>query len=140
LSSTTLFGPMFAGKTEELLRRVGRARLAGLDVEVVSHAIDTRGDHAQLLTHTGRSEPARTMSEAAELLDLAAAEGDLPDIVPIGAAQLCGSALTGGVEELRAAGVQVEGAGRCVPPDGDPSEPLPALMAVAEEVVKLTGV
>src|SRR5690625_5924690 len=53
-----IVGPMFAGKTEELLRRVGRARLAGLDVEVVSHAIDTRGDHAQLLTHTGRSEPA----------------------------------------------------------------------------------
>src|SRR5690625_7020058 len=45
-----IVGPMFAGKTEELLRRVGRARLAGLDVEVVSHAIDTRGDHAQLLT------------------------------------------------------------------------------------------
>src|SRR5699024_2235486 len=64
-----IVGPMFAGKTEELLRRVGRARLAGLDVEVVSHAIDTRGDHAQLLTHTGRSEPARMMSEAAELLD-----------------------------------------------------------------------
>src|SRR5690625_5289920 len=61
-----IVGPMFAGKTEELLRRVGRARLAGLDVEVVSHAIDTRGDHAQLLTHTGRSEPARMMSERSE--------------------------------------------------------------------------
>ena len=135
-----IVGPMFAGKTEELLRRVHRARLAGLDVEVVSHAIDTRGDHAQLLTHTGRSEPARMMSEAAELLDLAAAEGDLPDIIAIDEAQFFGSDLTGVVEELLAAGVQVEVAGLCVTYDGDPFEPLPALMAVAEEVVKLTAV
>src|SRR5690625_547605 len=117
-----IVGPMFAGKTEELLRRVGRARLAGLDVEVVSHAIDTRGDHAQLLTHTGRSEPARMMSEAAELLDLAAAEGDLPDIIAIDEAQFFGSDLTGVVEELLAAGVQVEVAGLCVTYDGDRSE------------------
>ena len=133
-------GPMFAGKTEELLRRVGRARLAGLEVEVVSHAIDTRGGHAQLLTHSGRSEPARTMSEAAELLDLLGAEGELPDIIAIDEGQFFGRALAGVVEELLAAGVQVEVAGLCVTYDGDPFEPLPELMAVAEEVVKLTAV
>src|SRR5690625_3925004 len=68
-----IVGPLFAGKSGERLRRVGRARLAGLDVEVASRAIDTRGDHAQLLPPAGRSDPARMMSEAAELLALAAA-------------------------------------------------------------------
>ena len=133
-------GPMFAGKSEELLRRVGRARLAGLSVEVVSHAIDTRGGQAQLLTHTGRSEPARMMSEAAELLGLLGAEGGIPDIIAIDEAQFFGADLVGVVEELLAAGVQVEVAGLCVTYDGDPFEPLPALMAEAEEVVKLTAV
>lgn len=135
-----IVGPMFAGKTEELLRRVGRARLAGLKVEVVSHAIDTRGGHAQLLTHTGRSEPARMMSEATELLDLLAAERELPDIIAIDEAQFFGADVVGVVDQLLTAGVQVEVAGLCVTYDGDPFEPLPALMAVAEEVVKLTAV
>lgn len=133
-------GPMFAGKTEELLRRVGRARLAGTQVEVVSHSIDTRGGHAQLLTHSGRSEPARMMSRADELLDLLEPGEELPDIIAIDEAQFFGPELLGAVEALLTAGAQVEIAGLCVTYDGDPFVPLPALMAVAEEVVKLTAV
>lgn len=134
-------GPMFAGKTEELLRRVGRARLAGLRVEVVSHAIDTRGGHAQLRTHTGRSAPARMMSRPEELLDLLdRTDQGAADIIAIDEAQFFGTDLVPVIEQLLQVGIQIEVAGLCVTYDGDPFEPLPALMAVAEEVVKLTAV
>lgn len=137
-------GPMFAGKTEELLRRVGRARLAGLRVEVVSHAIDTRGGHSQLRTHTGRSASARMMSHPSELLELLelvdGADEGAPDIIAIDEAQFFAAGLVPVIERLLQAGIQVEVAGLCVTYDGDPFEPLPALMAVAEEVVKLTAV
>lgn len=134
-------GPMFAGKTEELLRRVGRARLAGLRVQVVSHSIDIRGGHAQLRTHTGRSAPARMMSRPEELLKLLEqSDEDAADIIAIDEAQFFGPELLGAVEALLTAGAQVEIAGLCVTYDGDPFVPLPALMAVAEEVVKLTAV
>ena len=54
-------GPMFAGKTEELLRRVHRARLAGRRVEVVGHSLDDRGGADRLSTHLVRSTPARML-------------------------------------------------------------------------------
>lgn len=135
---------MFAGKTEELLRRVGRARLAGLRVEVVSHTIDTRGGHAQLHTHTGRSAPARMMTHPRELLELLElldrTDEGAPDIIAIDEAQFFAAGLVAVIERLLQAGIQVEVAGLCVTYDGDPFDPLPALMAVAEEVVKLTAV
>ncbi|MGO1173991.1 MAG: hypothetical protein ACTMKU_06780, partial [Actinomycetaceae bacterium] len=46
-------GPMFAGKSEELLRRVRRARLAGLEVDVVNHAWDVRHGTGEVSSHVG---------------------------------------------------------------------------------------
>ena len=68
-------GPMFAGKTEELLRRVHRARLAGLVVEVIGHRLDSRGGTDRLSTHTGRSTPARMLERAEQLRLPVGAEG-----------------------------------------------------------------
>lgn len=68
-------GPMFAGKTEELLRRVHRARLAGRRVSVVGHSLDDRGGADRLSTHLGRSVPARMLGEPQPLLDLL--DGDI---------------------------------------------------------------
>ncbi|WP_193103207.1 thymidine kinase [Brachybacterium sp. FME24] len=131
-------GPMFAGKTEELLRRVHRARLAGLRVEVVGHRLDDRGGPDRLSTHIGRTVSARMLSDAADLLDVLA--GDLPDMVAIDEAQFFGPGIVPVIEQLLRAGIQVEVAGLCVTYDGGPFEPVPSLMAQAEEVVKLTAV
>lgn len=131
-------GPMFAGKSEELLRRVHRARLAGLHVEVVGHALDDRGGADRLSTHVGRSAPARMLQVAQELLPLADAEH--PDILAIDEAQFFGPDLVPILERLLDAGIQLEVAGLCLTYDGGPFEPLPTLMAMAEEVVKLTAV
>lgn len=131
-------GPMFAGKTEELLRRVHRARLAGLEVEVIGHHLDVRGGADRLSTHTGRSAPARMLARAEELGVPPVAE--CPDIVAIDEAQFFGPSIVAVVEEILVTGIQVEIAGLCVTYDGGPFEPIPTLMAQAEEVVKLTAV
>ena len=131
-------GPMFAGKTEELLRRVRRARLAGLTVEVHGHRLDARGGEGRLGTHLGRTLSARMVDAPEELMSLL--EGERPDIVAIDEAQFLGPGLVPVIEELTGAGIQVEVAGLCLTYDGAPFEPLPTLMALAEEVVKLTAV
>ena len=131
-------GPMFAGKTEELLRRVHRAQLAGLDVQVFGHRLDTRGGAERLSTHAGRSAPARLVEQAAQLR--AAIGATRPDLVAIDEAQFFGPPIVPVIEELLAAGIQVEVAGLCVTYEGIPFAPMPHLMAVAEEVVKLTAV
>ena len=94
-------GPMFAGKTEELLRRVHRAQLAGLDVQVFGHRLDTRGGAERLSTHAGRSAPARLVEQAAQLR--AAIGATRPDLVAIDEAQFFGPPIVPVIEELLAA-------------------------------------
>ncbi len=130
-------GPMFAGKSEELVRRVRRAQLAGRAVVVVSHALDTRSGAGRVASHSGL--------EMASLQ--AASAADVPGLVPPGTelvaideAQFFGPGLVEVVAGLADAGVVVVVAGLSVTFDGRPFEPLPALMAVAERVDKLTAV
>lgn len=131
-------GPMFAGKTEELVRRVRRARLAGWDVVVVNHALDDRQGPGQLASHSGLAEAAQSASDIAGLRRLV--QGRSPDLVAVDEAQFFGPDLIGVVDELAAAGVVVVVAGLSVTFDGRPFEPLPALMATAEVVTRLTAV
>ncbi|WP_114907611.1 thymidine kinase [Ornithinimicrobium murale] len=131
-------GPMFAGKSEELLRRVRRARLAGLDVEVINHDLDERHGTGQVAAHSGARLEARTASDVAGLRRVL---GDRsPDIVAIDEAQFFGPDLVGVVDELAARGATVIVAGLSVTFDGRPFEPLPTLMATAEIVTRLTAV
>ena len=131
-------GPMFAGKSEELLRRVRRACIAGLTVELVNHALDDRRGTGTVSSHSGLSISSRAVTDAAALAD--ATLGRDLGIVAIDEAQFFGPALVGAVEQLVADGVTVVVAGLCVTFDGRPFEPLPALMATAEDVLKLTAV
>lgn len=131
-------GPMFAGKSEELLRRVRRARIAGLEVEVVSHALDDRRGAGQVSSHSGLSVPSRTVADVESLVS--AVQGRGLDLVAIDEAQFFGADLVAVVDALLADGMTVVVAGLCVTFDGRPFEPLPSLMALAEDVVKLTAV
>lgn len=131
-------GPMFAGKSEELLRRVRRARLAGLAVEVVNHALDDRHGAQTVASHAGMSLPARAAGDAEAIRTLA--ERQLLDLLAIDEAQFFGPGLVPVVNDLAAAGTTVVVAGLCVMLDGRPFEPLPELMALAEDVTKLTAV
>jgi len=131
-------GPMFAGKSEELLRRVRRARIAGLSVEVVSHALDDRRGEGLVSSHSGLSIPSRSVPDVAALV-AGVRDRDL-DLVAIDEAQFFGADLVPAVDALVTDGLTVVVSGLCVTFDGRPFEPLPALMAVAEDVLKLTAV
>ncbi|WP_109473632.1 thymidine kinase [Ornithinimicrobium cavernae] len=131
-------GPMFAGKSEELLRRVRRARLAGLEVEVVNHALDTRHGTGRVVSHSGLGVDSLVAADATGLLDLL--QGRSPDLVAIDEAQFFGPDLVEVVDGLARRGIVVMVAGLCVTFDGRPFEPLPTLMATAEVVTRLTAV
>lgn len=131
-------GPMFAGKSEELVRRARRARLAGLAVEVVNHALDNRHDLGQVTSHSGLSIDSHMLGEPDALRELL--EDRSPALLAIDEAQFFGPALIDVVTEAAARGTIVVVAGLCVTFDGRPFEPLPSLMAVAESVTKLTAV
>jgi thymidine kinase len=131
-------GPMFAGKTEELLRRVRRAAIAGQRVVVFSHALDSRAGGDRIASHAGLDAPSRAVASAADIAD--SADAETLDIVAIDEAQFFGPALTEVVRELAERGLTVIVAGLDVTFLGEPFEPLPALMAGAERVDKLTAV
>jgi thymidine kinase len=130
-------GPMFAGKTEELLRRVRRALIAGHRVTVITHSLDTRHGADRLASHIGRDFP----SLAADTPE--AIEATVPrdaEVVAIDEAQFFGPGLVPAVGRLAGRGLTVIVAGLDVTFDGRPFEPLPALMALAERVDKLTAI
>ena len=131
-------GPMFAGKSEELLRRVRRARIAGLSVDVISHALDDRRGAGQVSSHSGLSVESHSVPDVDELV--AHVRGRGLDLVAVDEAQFFGTSLVPAVGELVAGGLNVIVAGLCVTFDGRPFEPLPSLMAMAEDVLKLTAV
>lgn len=130
-------GPMFAGKTEELLRRVRRALIAGLRVQVITHALDTRGGADRVASHAGLGHPSKAVPSAAEI---AAAVADDADVVAIDEGHFFGPDLVPVVADLAAAGAVVVVAGLDVTFGGEPFEPLPSLMALAERVDKLTAI
>ncbi|MGO1317324.1 MAG: thymidine kinase [Cellulomonadaceae bacterium] len=132
-----IMGPMFAGKTDELLRRVRRAGIAGRRVEVVGHALDTRRGTGLVSSHSGAAIAACTARDAAELERLADPDVEL---LAIDEAQFFGPALTDVVQRLADRGTHVVLSGLCVTFDGEPFEPLGTLAALAESVTKLTAV
>ena len=128
---------MFAGKTEELLRRVRRALIADRRVVVIGHALDARRGTDRLASHVGIEHPSVTAGSAAEL------EGQVPggtEIVAIDEAQFFGPDLVAVVTELAGRGMTIIVAGLSVTFDGSPFEPMPSLMALAERVDKLTAI
>lgn len=128
---------MFAGKTEELLRRVRRAVIAGRRVVVINHALDTRHGSRDVASHAGLQHPSVAAASVAEI------EGAIPDdaeIVAIDEAHFFGPELVDAVSRLADRGLTVIVAGLDVTYDGHPFEPMPTLMALAERVDKLTAI
>jgi thymidine kinase len=130
-------GPMFAGKTEELLRRVRRATIAGQHVRVLTHALDTRAGTDRIASHAGLAAPSRAVESAAAIAE--AVSGDV-DVVGIDEAHFFGVDLIPVVADQAAQGRVVIVAGLDVTFAGQPFEPLPSLMALAERVDKLTAI
>ncbi len=130
-------GCMFSGKTEELLRRIKRAELARLPVQLFKHAIDTRYTDGHVESHSSMKLPA---VGAMTVADIRAKLNPQAWIVGIDEAQFYEPAIVDFVVELAARGRRVLIAGLDTDFRGVPFGPMPQLMAVADEVFKIHAV
>lgn len=131
-------GSMFSGKTEELLRRVKRARLAKQRVLLFKPRIDNRYDDVKVVSHEGLKAEAQPVSSSAELLsyvDMATAQ-----VVGVDESQFFDDGIIAAVEKMANGGVRVICAGLDQDFRGVPFGPMPALMSIAEYVSKLHAV
>jgi thymidine kinase len=129
-------GSMFSGKTEELIRRVNRARIAKVNVEIFSPVADTRYDKSALVSHNLNSIPSKAVSKAAEILPLASHI----QVVGIDEAQFFDDELPNVCQTLADAGVRVIVAGLDMDFKGRPFGTMPQIMAIADSVTKLHAV
>jgi thymidine kinase len=130
-------GSMFSGKTEELLRRMKRARLARQKAVLFKPRVDNRYDEVKVVSHEGLNADAIPVSSAAELLALVP-QGTA--VVGIDEVQFFDTAIVAAAESLASRGVRVLAAGLDQDWKGAPFGPMPALLAVAEYVTKLHAV
>jgi thymidine kinase len=128
---------MFAGKTEELLRRVRRALIAGRRVQVFTHRLDTRRGTDRIASHAGLDHPSLAVASAGEIQRAVRPDSDM---VAVDEAHFFDADLTEVADQLARHGVVVVVAGLDVTFAGLPFEPLPSLMALAERVDKLTAI
>jgi len=131
-------GSMFSGKSEELLRRLRRAEIAGQKVLVVKPALDARHPGAKVQSHDGRSWDAHSVQRADEILLLPGVEEKR--VVAIDEAQFLDQDLAEVVQFLADRGKRVIVSGLDMDFRGYPFGPLPNIMCIAEYVDKLQAI
>jgi thymidine kinase len=128
---------MFSGKTEELIRRVRRARIAQQTVQVFKPAIDNRYAEHQVASHTGVKDDAVAVRDSGMLVNYL---NPVATVVAIDEAQFFDEGLLKVTDELAGRGIRVILAGLDTDFRGVPFGPMPQLMAIAEEVTKLHAI
>src|SRR3712207_318330 len=136
-SLTVITGSMFSGKTEELIRRLRRALYARRRVQVFKHALDTRSELTEIRTHNGALHEAVAASTSDELLERVEPS---TDVVAIEEAQFFDRGIVTACRHLADSGHEVIVAGLDMDFRGRPFGPMPALLAEADEVVKLRAI
>jgi len=130
-------GSMFSGKTEELLRRLRRARLARQQIVLFKPRVDDRYDAVKVVSHEGANADAVPVASAGELRARVPAG---TTVVGIDEVQFFDAGVVDVACALADAGVRVIAAGLDQDYRGQPFGPVPALMAVAEYVTKLHAI
>jgi thymidine kinase len=130
-------GSMFSGKTEELIRRIRRARIAKQKVQVFKPALDDRYHMEAVSSHNGMQWEAVPVGNAREILERL--EPDTT-VVAVDEAQFFDWELSDVCNELARNGQRVIIAGLDMDFRGEPFGPMPLLMAEAEEVTKLQAI
>ena len=129
-------GSMFSGKTEELIRRLKRARIANLKVEIYKPAVDTRYDHKNVVSHDSNVVDATPVDKALSILALA----QDADVVGIDEAQFFDEGIIQVCESLVMQGKRVIIAGLDMDYLGKPFVPMPQLLSVADFITKLHAI
>jgi thymidine kinase len=126
-------GSMFSGKSEELIRRLRRARIARLKVQVFKPEIDVRYSRDHIVSHSEMRHESNAVHAAREILELL---DPATEVVGIDEAQFFDNDLVDIANLLAARGVRVIIAGLDQDYTGRPFEPMPQLLAVAEYITK----
>ncbi len=129
-------GSMFSGKTEELIRRLRRAKIARQRVEIYKPSVDTRYSEADVVSHDATCVASTPVEAAASILLLA----NDAEVVGIDEAQFFDEGLAAVCNELANQGKRVIVAGLDMDFKGVPFGPMPALCAIAEEVTKVHAI
>jgi len=135
-SIEVIAGSMFSGKTEELIRRLKRARIAGLKVEIYKPALDKRYSDTLVVSHDERSITSTPVETASMILLLSA---DVK-VVGIDEAQFFDHGIVDVCNELADRGVRVIVAGLDMDYSRKPFGPMPDIMAIAEYVTKVHAI
>jgi thymidine kinase len=129
-------GSMFSGKTEELIRRLRRAEMAGQNVEIFKPKIDTRYADEEVVSHNLNKIRSTPVESPNEILLL----GSTCDVVGIDEAQFFDESIVEVANKLANSGIRVVIAGLDMDFMGRPFGPIPNLMATAEYVTKVHAI
>ena len=130
-------GPMFSGKTEELIRRLRRAIIARKRVQVFKPAADTRYADAELVTHAATRMSSEAIASASDILTKT---DPRTQVLGIDEANFFGPGLVSAADQLASAGKQVIIAGLDTDFRGRPFPPIPDLLAIAESITKMLAI
>ena len=129
-------GSMFSGKTEELIRRLKRVKIANLKVEIFKPAIDTRYDEVKIVSHDTNAILSTPVESSQTILLLAQ---DV-DVVGIDEAQFFDAEISNVCEQLALRGIRVIVAGLDMDYKGNPFGQMPGLLAKADYITKLHAI
>ena len=129
-------GSMFSGKTEELIRRMKRAKFAKQKVEIFKPSLDTRYSDVDVVSHDQHSIPSTPIDSSSTIALLSS---DI-DVVGIDEAQFLDDGVVDVCNDLANRGVRVIVAGLDMDFQGKPFGPMPALCAIADDVTKVHAI
>jgi thymidine kinase len=126
-------GPMFSGKTEELIRRLKRAVIARRKVQVFKPRVDTRYDPEAVVSHSQQKMLSTVIEKPEEVMSRLAPD---VEVVGIDEVQFLGPGIVAVVKNLAQRGLRVVVAGLDQDYRGAPFDPMPQLLAEAEYITK----
>lgn len=129
-------GSMFSGKTEELIRRLKRAKIANQKVEIFKPKIDTRYDKNEVVSHDANSILSIPVDHSDKILSLSDGVG----VVGVDEAQFFDEGLVRVCQQLAMRGTRVIVAGLDMDFRGEPFGPIPGLLAVSEYITKVHAI
>jgi thymidine kinase len=129
-------GSMFSGKTEELIRRLKRVKIANLKAEIFKPAIDNRYDVIKIVSHDENKIHSIPVENSMQIIKLSKAV----DVVGIDEAQFFDDKITDVCQSLALQGIRVIVAGLDMDFKGKPFGPVPDLLAIADYITKLHAI
>ncbi len=130
-------GCMFSGKSEELIRRLKRAKIAKLNVQVFKPSLDTRVSSIEVVSHTGEMIQAEPVASSSELYKAIKTDAD---VIGVDEVQFFDDGIFDVARQISKDGKRIIFAGLDMDFRGEPFGRMPSLMAIADEVLKLHAI